>query len=129
MPKVQIKKITKKFISLKGEKITALDNVDLVIHDKKYNTLLGPSGCGKTTLLRIITGLIEPTEGRVYFNDKDMTDVTVQDRDIGFVFQHFSIFPHLDVWYNTAYGPLVRGWREKDIIKTTNPNEWMDACY
>lgn len=122
MPTIKIINLTKKFKSQKGGEITALDKVDLAIKDKKYNTLLGPSGCGKTTLLRIIAGLLKPTHGKVLFDKRDMTEVFAQDRNIGFVFQHFAIFPHLDVWHNVSYGPVVKGWLEKDIKKATKKN-------
>lgn len=119
MPKIEIKNLTKKYRGLKGDQITALKKVSLVIQNKKYNTLLGPSGCGKTTLLKIIAGLVEPTKGKILFNRKEITDVVTQDRDIGFVFQHFATFPHLDVWHNVSYGPVVRGWSEDEVNKAT----------
>ncbi|OGF25996.1 hypothetical protein A2331_02070 [Candidatus Falkowbacteria bacterium RIFOXYB2_FULL_34_18] len=119
MPEIKIKNLSKIFKSARGEKITALNKISLKIPNKKFNILLGPSGCGKTTLLRTIAGLIEPSNGKVYFNGKNVLKQTVQDRDIGFVFQHFAIFPHLDVWHNVSYGPVVRGWKKKDIIDLT----------
>ena len=122
MPKVEIKNLTKKFTSAKGEEILALNNLNLKIPNKKYSTLLGPSGCGKTTLLRIITGLINPTEGELLFDGKNVRGSLPQDRDIGFVFQHFSVFPHMDVWHNTAYGPIVRGWDKEEIAKAVKIN-------
>lgn len=123
MPEIKIINLTEKFKSLKGDvEILALDQVNLTIENKKYNTLLGPSGCGKTTLLRIIAGLIEPTEGQVLFDGKDMANIPTQDRNIGFVFQDFAIFPHLDVWHNVSYGPVVKGWPDKEIEETTKSN-------
>ncbi len=122
MPEVEIIGLTKKFKSAKGEEVLALDNLNLSIPNKKYSTLLGPSGCGKTTLLRIITGLISPTGGRILFDGEDVSRRLPQERDIGFVFQHFSIFPHMDVWHNTAYGPLVRGWKKDDIARAVESN-------
>ena len=122
MPKVEIKNLTKKFKTSKNEIITALNKVNLVIQNKKYNTLLGPSGCGKTTLLKIITGIYKPTKGKLLFDDKDVVNSTIQERDIGFVFQHFAIFPHLDVWHNVSYGPVVKGWSQKEVAKTTKQN-------
>jgi ABC-type Fe3+/spermidine/putrescine transport system ATPase subunit len=123
MPEIKIINLTKTFKSLKKDMdILALDRVNLTIENKKYNTLLGPSGCGKTTLLRIIAGLIEPTNGQVLFDGKDMTNIPTQDRNIGFVFQDFAIFPHLDVWQNVSYGPVVKGWPDEEIRETTNSN-------
>jgi ABC-type Fe3+/spermidine/putrescine transport system ATPase subunit len=122
MPEVKIINLTKKFKSLKGGEITALDRINLVIKNKKYNTLLGPSGCGKTTLLRIITGLIKPTKGKILFDKEEVTEFSPQDRNIGFVFQHFAVFPHLDVWHNASYGPVVKGWPDKKIKKAAKKN-------
>jgi ABC-type Fe3+/spermidine/putrescine transport system ATPase subunit len=103
MPDVRVVNLTKKF----GD-ITALDNINLTIHDKEYFSLLGPSGCGKTTLLRLIAGLIEPDEGEIYIGDKRVDNVPPEDRDIGFVFQTFALFPHMTVWENVTYGPRVK---------------------
>ncbi len=104
MPEVRVVNLTKKF-----GKITAVDNVTLTIHDKEYFSLLGPSGCGKTTLLRLIAGLIEPDSGEIYIGDKLVNDVPPEDRDVGFVFQTFALFPHMTAWSNVTYGPKVKG--------------------
>ncbi|MCK5084105.1 MAG: ABC transporter ATP-binding protein [Candidatus Pacebacteria bacterium] len=112
MPNIKLKKLTKKFISIneatKGEIIVAVNDVSLEIKKYSYNTLLGPSGCGKTTLLRMISGLEEPTSGKVFFGRKDITNMPTQERNIGFVFQSYSLFPHMDVWHNVSYGPMIR---------------------
>jgi ABC-type Fe3+/spermidine/putrescine transport system ATPase subunit len=104
MPKIRVVNLTKKF-----GKILAVDNVSLEIEDKEYFSLLGPSGCGKTTLLRLIAGLIEPDKGEIYIGDRLVNDVPPEDRDIGFVFQTFALFPHMTVWDNVTYGPRVKG--------------------
>lgn len=103
MPEVRVVNLTKKFGN-----IVALDNVNLVIHDKEYFSLLGPSGCGKTTLLRLIAGLIEPDSGEIYIGGKRVDNVPPEDREIGFVFQTFALFPHMTVWENVNYGPRVK---------------------
>ncbi len=112
MPNIELKKITKKFTSInevtKGEIITAVDDVNLKIKKHSYNTLLGPSGCGKTTLLRIIAGLEKPTEGKIFFDKSEITEMPTQERNIGFVFQNYSLFPHMDIWHNVSYGPMAR---------------------
>ena len=77
MPDVRVVNLTKKF-----DDITALDNVNLTVHDKEYFSLLGPSGCGKTTLLRLIAGLIEPTSGEIYIGEKRVDEVPPEDREI-----------------------------------------------
>lgn len=121
MPNIELKNISKKFISLsedsKGKIITALDDINLKIEKNSYNTLLGPSGCGKTTLLRIIAGLETPTSGKICFGNDDMTDTPSQKRNIGFVFQNYSLFPHMNVWHNVSYGLMARGKYKKEKEK------------
>jgi ABC-type Fe3+/spermidine/putrescine transport system ATPase subunit len=90
-----------------------VDNASLQVHDKEYFSLLGPSGCGKTTILRMIAGLIEPTEGEIYIDNKLVTKLPPEDRGIGFVFQTYALFPHMDVWDNVTYGPRVKAWEEE----------------
>jgi ABC-type Fe3+/spermidine/putrescine transport system ATPase subunit len=104
MPEVRVKNVTKKF-----GKIPAVDNVSVTIKDKEYFSLLGPSGCGKTTLLRLIAGLIEPDNGEIYIDGKLVNNVPPEDRDIGFVFQTYALFPHMTSWENVTYGPKVKG--------------------
>jgi len=129
MPDVRVVNLTKKF----GD-ITALDNVNLVIHDKEYFSLLGPSGCGKTTLLRLIAGLIEPTSGEIYIGERRVDDVPPEDREIGFVFQTFALFPHLTVWDNVNYGPRVKNFDPKasgtiveEVLEMVKLHERLDA--
>ncbi|MDD3190750.1 MAG: ABC transporter ATP-binding protein, partial [Candidatus Pacebacteria bacterium] len=121
MPEIEIKKLKKIYKSADKE-VTALDDVNLKIKSGAYNTLLGPSGCGKTTLLRSIAGLLTPTSGEILFDGKNVENLPVQDRHIGFVFQHFAIFPHLNVWDNVAYGPIIQGWTDGDIEKSVKSN-------
>ncbi|QEI05943.1 ABC transporter ATP-binding protein [Pigmentiphaga aceris] len=86
----------------------ALAGVDLHIRAGEFFSLLGPSGCGKTTLLNIIAGFLDPSEGSVYVGDRDVTALPPYRRDIGMVFQNYALFPHLDVAGNVAYGLKVR---------------------
>jgi ABC-type Fe3+/spermidine/putrescine transport system ATPase subunit len=129
MPQVRVVNLTKKF-----GKITALDNVTLTINDKEYFSLLGPSGCGKTTLLRLIAGLIEPDSGEIYIGDKLVNDVPPEDRDVGFVFQTFALFPHMTAWNNVIYGPKVKGFDMKEastvgheVLEMVKLHERLDA--
>jgi multiple sugar transport system ATP-binding protein len=129
MPDVRVANLTKKF----GE-ITALENINLLVHDKEYFSLLGPSGCGKTTLLRLIAGLIEPDSGEIYIGDKRVDDVPPEDRDIGFVFQTFALFPHMNVWENVTYGPRVKNFDLKqaetigdEVLELVKLHERLDA--
>jgi len=87
----------------------ALEPLDLSIMAGETVVLLGPSGCGKTTTLRIIAGLENPDRGgRVFFGDEDVTDVPIEKRNVGMVFQSYALFPNLDVADNIAYGLKVR---------------------
>jgi len=83
---------------------TALDGVSITIEAGEFITLLGPSGCGKTTLLRIIAGFIRPTRGRVLLGDQDVTRLAPHKRPFNMVFQRPTLFPHLDVYGNVAFG-------------------------
>lgn len=78
-------------------------------------TLLGPSGCGKTTLLRAIAGLEPLTEGKIFLGGTDITRTPTEGRNIGFVFQDYALFPHLNVFENIAYGPKTKNWPKPDI--------------
>ena len=100
---IDLKNIT---VSFDGEKI--LDDLSLYIRDGEFVTLLGSSGCGKTTTLRIIAGFIEPDEGQVFFDSKDITGVPPYKREVNTIFQRYALFPHLNVFENIAYGLRVR---------------------
>ncbi|WP_210493933.1 sulfate/molybdate ABC transporter ATP-binding protein [Microvirga antarctica] len=86
----------------------ALRDVSVTVRSGELMALLGPSGSGKTTLLRVIAGLEVPDEGRVLFGDEDATHVPVQNRGVGFVFQHYALFRHMTVTQNISYGLRVR---------------------
>ena len=86
----------------------ALHDVSLNIHSGELIALLGPSGSGKTTLLRLIAGLEQPTAGQIFFGNEDASHRTVQERNVGFVFQHYALFRHMTVADNIAFGLTVR---------------------
>jgi len=90
------------------DRFAALHDVSLDIHSGELIALLGPSGSGKTTLLRLIAGLDFPTEGAVYFGDEDASFKSVQERNVGFVFQHYALFRHMTVAENIGFGLKVR---------------------
>ena len=108
MPEVRLENVTKKY-----GKIIAVKNVNLHVHDKEYFSLIGPSGCGKTTLLRLIAGLVQPDEGKIFIENKLVTHIPPEDRGIGFVFQTYALFPHMNAWDNVTYGPRVKAWEEE----------------
>ncbi|MEO8507335.1 MAG: ABC transporter ATP-binding protein [Betaproteobacteria bacterium] len=93
---------------VKGEVYAARD-VRLDVAPGEFLTLLGPSGCGKTTTLRMIAGFEQPDAGRILFGGQDVTHMPTNQRNIGFVFQNYALFPHLSVAENVAYGLEVRG--------------------
>ena len=95
---------------------TAVRDLSLDVETGSLVALLGPSGCGKSTLLRIIAGLEQPDQGgKVYINGVDATIQTVQDRHVGFVFQHFALFKHRTVRQNIAFGLELRRWKQEAI--------------
>lgn len=100
-PKVLVDQVTKTFESNKGDKTTALAEVNLTIKENEFITILGPSGCGKSTLLRIVGGLEEQTTGRVLL---DGGEVSGPSEERGFVFQSYSLFPWLTVKENIEFG-------------------------
>ena len=104
MAKVVIEHLTKHF----GD-VVAVDDLTLEIVDREFLTLLGPSGCGKTTTLNIIAGLEDPTSGRVFFDDDEVTNVPPERRDIAMVFQTYALYPHMRVYDNIAFGLRMRG--------------------
>jgi iron(III) transport system ATP-binding protein len=103
MTSVRTENITKRFGST-----TALDNVSLQIEAGELFFLLGPSGCGKSTLLRLIAGLHEPTSGRVWFNDRDVTALGTESRNAVMCFQSYALWPHMTVRENVRFGLEVR---------------------
>jgi ABC-type Fe3+/spermidine/putrescine transport system ATPase subunit len=114
VPEVTLKNVVKTYD--KG-RIIAVDHVNLTVHDREYLTLLGPSGCGKTTTLRMIAGLQLPDEGEITIGNRLVSNLPPEYRDIGYVFQEYALFPHMDVWNNVTYGPRVKGWEEKKSNK------------
>ena len=110
MPEIQFFGVSKFYGNVK-----AVEDLNFTIQEGEYLSLLGPSGCGKTTTLRMISGLILPTEGKIVWDGKQVQDVQAADRDVGYVFQQFAIFPHLTIWENIAFGPKAKGFPKKEI--------------
>ncbi len=92
----------------------AVQALDLEIADGEFMVLVGASGCGKTTLLRLIAGLEEATEGRILIGDKDVTDRPPRQRDVAMVFQSYALYPHMNVRQNLGYGLKVRRTPKQD---------------
>ena len=110
MTAVQLKGVRKDFGTF-----TAISHIDLDIHSGELVALLGPSGCGKTTTLRMIAGLEVPTEGEICFDGKDVSEVAVQKRNVGMVFQRYALFPHMTVEKNVMFGLKVRGTDKAEV--------------
>lgn len=117
MPKIVLEHVTKKF-----DKFVAVNDLNLVIEDRDFITLLGPSGCGKTTTLRMIAGLESPSEGKITIGDQVVfdsdkgIDISASKRDIGFLFQNYALWPHMTVYQNIAFGLENLKW-PKDKVK------------
>jgi len=108
---IHLENIAKSFGSL-----LVLDEIDLTIYESEFITLLGPSGCGKTTMLRIIGGFEMPDTGRVIFDGKDITHLPPNRRPVNTVFQRYSLFSHMNVEENIAFGPKIAG-KSADYIR------------
>ena len=96
---------------------TVLDHIHLSIEEDEFLTLLGPSGCGKTTTLRLIGGFETPDSGRILFEGKDITRMPPHKRPVNTVFQRYSLFPHLNVYENVAFGLRIKKIPEREIKK------------
>ncbi|MFJ8515428.1 ABC transporter ATP-binding protein [Lysinibacillus xylanilyticus] len=96
---LELKNISKNY---KNKKV--IENINLSIQSGEIVSLLGPSGCGKTTLLNIILGLTQQTDGQLFFNGQDISKRSMQDRGFNIVFQDFALFPHLNAYDNIVYG-------------------------
>jgi len=114
-PFLEIKGVTKKF----GD-FVAVDRINLKIQENEIFCLLGGSGCGKSTLLRIIAGLETPTEGRVFIDGVDVTDMPAYDRPMNMMFQSYALFPHMSVEKNVAYGLKRDGLPKAEIKSKVN---------
>lgn len=107
---IELKNVSKKF----GE-TTAVNNVSFSVNEGELMALLGPSGGGKTTVLRMIAGLEMPTEGDIFIRGQRVNDVSVQQRNIGFVFQNYALFKNMNVFQNVAFGLKIKKWKKADI--------------
>ena len=104
---ISLEHLTKIFIKDNNE-FRAVNDVSITVKKGELVTFLGPSGCGKTTMLRMIAGFETPSAGRILFDDRDVTEIMVNKRDIGFVFQNYALFPHMTIFDNVAYGLRAR---------------------
>ena len=111
----------------------ALEDVNIEINDGEFVVLVGPSGCGKTTLLRMVAGLEDITEGEITIADKVVNEIAPKDRDIAMVFQNYALYPHMSVYDNMAFSLKLRklpkdeiDQKVKDAAKTLEIDELLD---
>ncbi len=109
-PVVEVRGLAKAF-----GPVVALDGIDLAVAEGEFLSLLGPSGCGKTTTLNLIAGFLGPTRGQVLIDGVDVTGTPPHRRDLGVVFQHYALFPHMTVFENVAFGLRMRGAGRQEV--------------
>src|SRR5262245_3037048 len=107
---IELKNVSKQFGG-----VTAVNNVTFSVNEGELMALLGPSGGGKTTVLRMIAGLEVPTSGDVFIRGQRVNNLSVQERNIGFVFQNYALFKNMNVFKNIAFGLKIKKWKRADI--------------
>ena len=119
-----------KNLQVKYDDFIAIDNISLNVEEGEFFTLLGPSGCGKTTALRAIAGFLNPSEGEININGKNIIPIPVEKRELGMIFQSYALFPTMTVYDNIAYGLKIDkqskaqiGQRVKELSKLVELNE------
>ena len=110
MARVLLENVSKSY-----DDVEAVKNISIEIKDKEFVVLVGPSGCGKTTTLRMVAGLEEISEGKIYVGDRLINDVAPKDRNIAMVFQSYALYPHMKVYDNMAFSLKLKGIPNKEI--------------
>jgi len=116
MAQISLQNITK--VYKLGAK--AVDNITLGVEDKEFLVMVGPSGCGKSTTLRMIAGLEEVTEGKVWIGERLVNDIPAKDRDIAMVFQNYALYPHMTVFENMSFGLKLKKYPKDEINRRVN---------
>ena len=125
MPKIVINNLTYFYLDKKKNSAVApICNLNTEIKNNSFSVIIGESGCGKTTLLKLITGLIKPYEGSIYFDNNDVTNIDPNDRNLSYISQEFALYPHLTVFDNIAY-PLKIAKVPSEEIRT-RVNEMLE---
>ncbi len=111
MAQIRLEKVSKIYRS----GVRAVNNVQIDIHDKEFMVLVGPSGCGKSTTLRMVAGLEEISEGKIWIGDRVVNDVPAKDRDIAMVFQNYALYPHMTIFENMSFGLRLKKYPKPEI--------------
>jgi len=111
MAKVELKGVGKVYEGT----TRAVTDANITVEDKEFCVFVGPSGCGKSTTLRMVAGLEDITEGKLYIDGVEMNDVPPKDRDIAMVFQNYALYPHMTVYDNMAFGLKIRKMDKAEI--------------
>ncbi|MDY4948331.1 MAG: ABC transporter ATP-binding protein [Clostridium cadaveris] len=114
--KIVLKNLYKKF-----DEITAVNDVNVIVENGEFISILGPSGCGKSTLLFMISGLIEESGGEIFFDNLNVKDIPTEERGIGMVFQNYSLYPHMTVKENILFPLKVKKMKKKDKEEALKP--------
>jgi multiple sugar transport system ATP-binding protein len=114
MANLKLDNVTKKF----GKRVIAVDELSLEVHDGEFLVLLGPSGCGKTTVMRMVAGLEEVTEGTISIDGEDVTELPPRKRNISMIFQNYAVWPHMTVYGNIAYALKLKKMDKEGIDRT-----------
>src|SRR5881398_1268629 len=107
---IELKNVSKRFGN-----VAAVSNVSFSVNEGELLALLGPSGGGKTTVLRMIAGLELPSEGDIFVRGQRVNDLSVQQRNIGFVFQNYALFKTMNAFKNIAFGLKIKKWKRPDV--------------
>ena len=117
---IRLEHVSAEFLHRVLGQVSAVNDVSLEVRPGELLTLLGPSGCGKTTTLRMIAGFQQPSAGRVFIGDQEVTHIEANERGIGFVFQNYALFPHLSVFENVAYGLRVQRQDQSQVVRAVS---------
>lgn len=112
---LEIKSVSKSFTDKCGKTTRVVNDFSLSVKTGEFVCLVGPSGCGKTTILRIVAGLTSPDSGKIFIEGKDITRLPPEKRQMAVVFQHYALFPHMNVFGNVAFGLSVRKFPKNEI--------------
>jgi multiple sugar transport system ATP-binding protein len=129
MATLELENVTKRF----GKDVLAVNKLSLTVNDGEFLVLLGPSGCGKTTAMRMVAGLEDVTEGLIFIDGEDITDLPPRKRNVSMIFQNYAVWPHMTVYDNIAYALKLRKMDKKriesivnDVAAMTNIDELLD---